>query len=138
MNLFPEWLLWSALLSPRLELFEATARDLGDGDYRVRVVVQNTGWLPSYVTKKALEKKVVRDLICEIELPERATLETGKLREELGQLEGRAYKRAFMSADDATDDRVKVEWVVRAPEGGAVKVVARHQRAGTVRTEIDL
>jgi hypothetical protein len=137
-NLFPEWLLWSALLSPRLELFEATTKDLGDNSYRVRVVLENTGWLPSYVTKKALEKKVVRDLVCEIELPDGATLETGKKREELGQLEGRAYKRAFMSADDATDDRVKVAWVVHAPEGGTVKVVARHQRAGTVRTEIEL
>ncbi|MGC9348105.1 MAG: M14 family metallopeptidase [Anaerolineae bacterium] len=138
MNLFPEWLLWSALLSPRLELLEATAKDLGDSSYRVRLVLQNTGWLPSYVTKKALERKVVRDLVCEIELPEGATLETGKVREELGQLEGRAYKHAFMSADDATDDRAKVEWVIHAPQGGTVKVVARHQRAGTVHAEIEL
>jgi murein tripeptide amidase MpaA len=138
MALFPKWLLWSLLISPKLELYEVSAKALGDGDHRVRFVVHNTGWLPSYVTKKALEKKVVRGLVCEIELPEGATLETGKPREELGQLEGRAYVDAFPDAHDATDDRIKVEWVVRAPQGGTVKLVARHERAGTVRAEVRL
>ena len=135
--LFPEWLVWQALIAPRLELYEASAKSLGDGAYRVRVVVHNTGWLPTYGTKKAVEKKVVRGVICEIEVPEGATLETGKPREELGQLEGRAYKHAS-GASDPTEDRVKVEWVVRAPEGGVVKLVARHDRAGVVRAEVAL
>ena len=135
---FPKWLIWSALISPKLELMEATAKDLGEGTYRIRLVVQNTGWLPSYVTKKAVEKKVIRGLVCEIELPEGATLEAGEPREELGQLEGRAYKGAFPEGEDETDDRIKVEWVVRAPKGGTVNLVARHQRAGTVRATVEL
>ena len=135
--LFPDWLVWKALISPRLELYEASATPVGDGAYRVRLVVHNTGWLPSYGTKKAVEKKVVRGVIAEIELSEGATLETGKPREQLGQLEGRAYKEASGDSDP-TEDRVKVEWVVRAPEGGVVKLVARHDRAGVVRTEVKL
>ena len=39
---------------------------------------------------------------------------------------------------DATDNRVKAEWVVRAPNGGTVKLVAKHERAGTVRAEVKL
>ncbi len=135
---FPQWLLWSALISPKLELFEVTTNRLSPDTYHVRMVVHNTGWLPAYVTKKALERKLVRGVVCEIELPEGASLETGKLREELGQLEGRAYKHAFMSADDETTDRLKVEWVVKAPQGGTVKLLAKHDRAGTVRTEVEL
>lgn len=135
--LFPDWLLWKAMISPRLELYEASVTPVGDGAYRVRLVVHNTGWLPSYGTKKAVEKKVVRGVIAEIEVPEGATLETGKPREQLGQLEGRAYKEASGDSDP-TEDRVKVEWVVRAPEGGVVKLVARHDRAGVVRTEVKL
>ena len=134
----PKWLLWSALISPKLELMEATAKDLGAGTHRIRLVVQNTGWLPSYVTKKAVEKKVIRGTVCEIELPEGATLEAGEPREELGQLEGRAYKGAFPEDEDETVDRIKVEWVVRAPKGGTVKLVARHERAGTVRATVEL
>jgi murein tripeptide amidase MpaA len=136
--LFPKWLVWTALISPKLELFEVTAKRLSPDTYHLRLVVQNTGWLPSYVTKKALERKLVRGVVCEIELPEGASLQTGKLREQLGQLEGRAYKHASMSADDETTDRVKVEWVVNAPLGGTVKLLAKHDRAGAVHAEVEL
>jgi murein tripeptide amidase MpaA len=135
---FADWLIWHLLISPRLELYEVTAKPLGDDTYRVRLVTHNTGWLPSYVTKKAVEKKLVRGVVCEIELPEGATLETGKPREELTQLEGRAYKPSSPDASDATEDRAKVEWVVRAPKGGKVTVTARHDRAGKVVAEIAL
>jgi murein tripeptide amidase MpaA len=135
---FSDWLVWQLLISPRLELHEVSVKPLGEDAYRVRLVVQNSGWLPSYVTKKGLEKKLVRGVVCEIELPEGATLETGRPREELSQLEGRAYKPTFPSADDATEDRAKVEWVVRAAKGGTVKLTARHERAGVVVAEVAL
>jgi hypothetical protein len=135
---FADWLIWHLLISPRLELYEVDAKPLGAGSYRVRMVVHNTGWLPSYVTKKALEKKLVRGVVCEIELSEGVTLETGKPREELGQLEGRAYKSVAPDADDATEERAKVEWVVRAPNGGTVKLTARHERAGKITVEVEL
>jgi murein tripeptide amidase MpaA len=135
---FTDWLVWHLLISPRLELYEVSAKPLGDAAYHIRLVVHNTGWLPTYVTKKALEKKLVRGVVCEIDLPEGVTLETGKQREELGQLEGRAYKPATSEADDATDDRVKVEWVVRSAKGGTVKLTARHERAGVVVAQVEL
>ena len=133
---FPKWLIWHGLISPKLNLREANVTALGDQNYRVRVVVENTGWLPSYVTKKAIERKV-RGLVCEIELPKGAKLETGKPREEFGQLDGRAYKEAALGGE-GTNDRLKVEWIVHAPKGGKVKVIARHERAGIVRTELEL
>lgn len=138
--LFPDWLVWHLLISPKLEVYEATVEPLGDALYKVRLVVQNTGWLPTYITKKALEKKLVRGVIAEIELPDGATLQLGKPREELGQLEGRAYKPSAISVwnADPTDDRAKVEWVVHAPQGGTVRLTARHERAGVVRVECPL
>lgn len=138
--LFPNWLLWHALISPRLEILEATAKALGDDTYRVRLVVQNSGWLPTYVAKKALEHKAVRGAVCEIELPEGAKLETGKVREEIGQLEGRAYKESAVTVwvEDPTQDRARVEWTVKAPRGAIVKLLARHERAGVARANITL
>lgn len=137
---FPNWLVWHLLISPYLEIYEASVHSLGNDTYRVRLVIHNTGWLPTYVTEKALEKKLVRGCICEIELPVGATLETGKLREDLGQLEGRAYKPSapIRRHTDSTQDRAKVEWVVRSPQGGTVKLSARHERAGVVQTEVTL
>lgn len=138
---FPRWILFAALISPKLELREASATPLGGDTYRVRLVVEDTGWLPTYVTKLALEKQLTRGVIAEIALPEGATLESGKPREERGQLEGRAYKPSApigWAVADPTEDRLKVEWVVRAPQGGTVELVARHERAGTVRAAVDL
>ncbi len=84
--LFPKWLLWNALISPYLELHDVSVKPLGDNTYRVRLVVQNAGWLPTYISKKALERKAVRGVIVELELPAGARLETGKTREDIGQL----------------------------------------------------
>jgi murein tripeptide amidase MpaA len=138
---FPRWLVYQALMSPRMEVVHAGAEALGEGSWRVRLVVQNTGYLPSYVSKRALEHKVVRGVIGEIELPAGASLVTGKTREEFGQIEGRAYKHTGVSfwPDYApTEDRLKMEWVVRAPAAARVQLVARHERAGVVRTEVTL
>ena len=138
---FPKWLLWQALLSPRLELVDASAKALGNGTWKIRLVVQNTGWLPSYVSKRALERKVVRGIVAEIALPEGAELVSGKRREELGQLEGKAYKHtgiSFWPDYHVTDDRAKMEWVVGGRAGDRVALTVRHERAGTVRTEIKL
>jgi murein tripeptide amidase MpaA len=138
---FPQWLLWQALLSPKLELVVADAQALGGETWRVRLVVQNTGWLPTYVSKRALERKVVRGLIVEIALPAAAELVSGARREDVGQLEGKAYKHTGISYwpdYHVTDDRAKIEWIVRGRAGDSIALIARHERAGTVRVEVTL
>lgn len=140
LSLFPDWLVWQALISPRLELRRLDVEPLGGEAFRIRLVVDNTGWLPTYVTKRALDRKAVRPVVVEIELPEGAELKSGKVREEMRQLEGRAYTEVspYGWHADATEERLKAEWVVRAPGGGTVRVTARHDRAGTVRAEASL
>ena len=112
---------------------------LGADSYRIRLIVQNEGWLPTYVTKKALERKVTRGVIAEIALPKGASLQSGKEREELGELEGRAYKAVFPDeAEESTTERLKVEWVVKGKKGTKVRLTAKHSRAGVVRAEVVL
>ena len=87
----------------------------------------------------ALQKQVVRGVMCEIELPDGATLESGQSRQDAGQLEGRAYKPiSSVRGNDSTLERTRVEWIVAAPAGGTVAVTARHERAGVVRASIAL
>jgi hypothetical protein len=60
----------------------------------------------------------------------------GKRREEIGQLEGKSMKHtgvSFWPEYSVTDDRAKVEWIVNGKRGDRVEVLARHDRAGTVR-----
>ncbi|MFN7210247.1 MAG: M14 family metallopeptidase [Aggregatilineales bacterium] len=140
---FAEWLTWHLLISPRLELHSAQVTPLGEGNYLVRLVVQNTGWLPTYISKKALERKVVRGVIGEVRLPEGAKLLSGKERHDFGQLEGRAYVGTSATPWavwrlGGTPDRLKAEWVIHAPKGGEVELIARHERSGVVRLKLTL
>ena len=136
---FPDWIVWHALISPKLALYETSIVPLGASTYRVRLVVENTGWLPTYVTKKALEKKVTRGVMAEITLPKNAGLQAGKQREELGELEGRAYKPVMTDeTGESTSDRTKVEWVIKAKKGAKIKLTAKHDRAGVIKAEVTL
>jgi len=90
------------------------------------------GWVPRVRRPSA---------VAEISLPAGAELATGKRREDIGQLEGKAYKHtgiSFWPDYLVTDDRAKIEWVVRGRTGDQIALMARHERAGTVRTEIKL
>ncbi len=140
---FAAWLVWQSLTTPRLELYDLNVTPLAENTYHIRLTVHNTGWLPSYVSKRALERQIVRGVIAEIELPDGATLKSGKAREDIGQLEGRWLTlqspmgwRWVASAN--TKERAKVEWVIHAPEGGTIELTASHDRAGTIRIDVEL
>lgn len=137
---FAPWLVWHALCSPLLTMHSLTATAAADGAWRVRAVVQNLGWLPTYVTKHGLATKAVRGVRLEVGLPDGARLLSGKVVHDAGQLEGRAYKSSAPTRRpaDPTDDRATVEWVVVAPAGARVGVVASHPRAGTARAAVTL
>ncbi|HEY1090776.1 MAG TPA: M14 family metallopeptidase [Burkholderiaceae bacterium] len=141
---FPQWLTQLALSLPKLELLRTEVRALGPDTWRVRMAVANSGYLPAYVTKRALERKVVRGLMFEIHLPPgdaSVSLVSGKERMEGPQLEGHAPKQsqlAFLSNRDVTADRAVAEWVVRAPQGTRLALTACAERAGRVRTEVVL
>jgi hypothetical protein len=138
---FPQWLLWQALVTPLLELRETTVTPLGADAWRVRLVVQNTGWLPTYVSKVAVQNKLLRGVLAEIALPSGCALVEGKPRESLGELEGWAYLHtgiSFWPNKQPTADRAYVDWIVRAPAGTEVQLTAWHGRAGRVATKIAL
>ncbi len=135
-----ELAIYQLLVSPRLEIRSLEAEALGDDRWLVRLVLENTGWLPTSVSEKAVERKAVRPLEAEITLPEGGKVVGGERKVELGQLDGRVHRRSVLwwATTDATSDRAKVEWVVEVPQGSSVGVEARHQRAGTLRRELTL
>ena len=131
-----------ALASPQLRHRDTIVDRLGDDTWRIRIVVENAGWMTTSVTQRAVDAASVRPMIGRITLPDGATLATGIARLDLGQLAGRALKqnavRAFGGSSDGTPDRTVAEWVVRGNEGTTCQVEIAHDRAGVVRTEVDL
>jgi len=133
-----EFVIAHALMTPRLELRQATVDALGAGLFRVRATVANSGYLPTYGSKRAEAVQAVRPIEVELKLAAGAELVTGELRQTIGQLEGRANKRALWGADYPTDNLHRMEWSIRAPDGGTILITAAGQRAGTARVELQL
>jgi murein tripeptide amidase MpaA len=135
-----DWAIFQSLVSPLLEIRSLDVEQLGKGSYLVRLVLQNSGWLPTNVTQKALERKAVRDIEVELDLPEGARIVGGERKSEAGQLKGRVENRSttWWANDESTSNLAKVEWVVEAPAGAEIGVEARHPRAGTVRRRLTL
>jgi len=139
-----DWAIWHVLIAPSLALHSLVAEPLGGDTWSVRLVVQNTGWLPTNVTAKAMERKAVKPLSCEVVVGDGTGVELigTNARQELGQLAGRVGKNSmlggFGAATDGTVDLAKAEWIVRAPAGTPVTVEARHDRAGVVRSSVVL
>jgi hypothetical protein len=135
-----DFALFLALASPRLAIRSFESEPVGDGAFRLQLVLENEGWLPTNVSEKALERKAVRPIEVELVLPDGARIASGQPREDAGQLGGRVERRqvTWWMTDLSTSERTKVEWVVEATPGERVEVVARHERAGTVRGELVL
>jgi len=132
---FSRWLIWQALILPKLELVSCTAEALGDSLWKVRLVVANSGWLPSYVSKIGLSNQQTRGVMAAISLPEGAALVSGKAREALGELEGWAHTHtgiSFWQAKKPSAERALAEWIVQARAGDQIVVEANHERAGRV------
>lgn len=76
----------------------------------------------------------------ELELPDGAILTSGKLKSELGHLEGRSNKLdvAANFLESPTDNRARIEWVIQAAEGTSIKLNLLSERAGTLTSEVIL
>ena len=141
-----DWAIWHASTGPCLEIRELKTEPLTNGMVKLRFAVQNSGWLPTNVTKMGLDHKLCRGVVGEITKSgeERAEaggftpewLVSGLLRQESGQLTGWSHvpSSGFGWHTDRTDDVAVFEWIVRGP--GTFELLAKHERAGTVRINV--
>jgi hypothetical protein len=135
-----DWAIFQALVSPLLEVRSLELERLGETSFLVRLVLQNSGFLPTSVSEKAVERKAVRDVEVELELPDGARLVAGEAKTAIGQLKGRVDKRSttWWANDESTSDLAKLEWVIEAPAGTEIGLTAGNHRAGTIRRTIAL
>jgi hypothetical protein len=140
---FPEWFVYQALMSAKLELVEASANRLGDNTYLIRLVVENGGYLSTAGSEMATENGVSREVVAEIELPENAKLLRGKTWQKVGHLPGRVSMMAspvFMGtgfdAMDGRSCRASMEWLIEAAPGTTINLTARQERSGKLQQTI--
>jgi murein tripeptide amidase MpaA len=136
-----EWLIYLGLATPRLAIRSLSAEPIGENLWRVRLVVENTGWLPTNGSQQAVDQLVVGGVTAELTLPAGAHLADGEPRRSLGQLEGRSGQRStatWWGYNPGTPDRAVADWIVAAPAGTALSVKASHDRAGSARGDLVL
>ena len=136
-----EWLIFYGLALPRLAIRAVSAEAAGKDLWRVRAVLENTGWLPTNGSQQALDRKAVGEVVAEIALPPGASLVAGVSRKPLGQLAGRSEQRStatWWGYRPGTPDRALAEWMVTAPAGTRLTITASHERAGTARADVVL
>lgn len=130
-----EFAVYQALCSPKLEVLHTAAAPLGGDSYRVEVGIANTGWLPTYITQKARQDRLVLPLVAELS---GATVVGSPARLELGQLEGRLALQFNGGKHDGTPERVLASWIVQGAPGTAITVQVSHQRAGSHTVQLTL
>ena len=134
-----QWTLSNASLSPYLTLPHLLVKPQGADLYHIIAIVENSGFLPTYTSQKALERKDVRPVEIELLALDGVEIVSGKRRQEIGQLEGRSNKIwNWFGGSSSSDNRCKLEWVVKGSSGAHVNLTIRAQRAGTLHKEISL
>ena len=125
-----------ASTAPRLAANLRT-EELSPGLRRLELRVENTGYLPTNVTRVAADKKLVKPVKAAVRLPEGATLVTGDPEVDLGHLAGRSalvgggWKAPAFFQGLPSDHAGRCVWVVRGE--GPVGVEVRSEKAGLVR-----
>lgn len=134
------WVLSLCETLPKLAIHTLEVKPMGDDTYHINLVVENTGYLPTYTSQQAQKRRCVRPVRIELDLPENAILINGKRHLEMGHLEGRSNKVSLNTtyAGSPTDNRARVEWVVSAPKGSIIGLHISSERAGSIKQTIQL
>lgn len=134
-------------LLPHLSVVELKATPLSveaenpsSGTYHLNLVLENSGYLPTYTSQQGKNRSTVRLIQVEVELAEGQVLIQGKRRIDLGHLEGRSNKFGISqsSGSSPTDNRTRVEWVIKAPAQTELKVKILCPRGGNIYKVIKL
>jgi murein tripeptide amidase MpaA len=136
-----QWLIYLGLSTARLSVRSFTAEPVGANQWRVRLVVENTGWLPTNGSQEAVDQQVVRGVSAELTLPDNVRIVQGQVRQTLGQLDGRSSQRStatWWGYSAGTPDRAFADWIINASPGTRLSVNATSERAGSAHAEVTL
>ena len=136
-----DWFIYLGLATARLGVRSLTAESIGENLWRVRLVVENSGWLPTNGSQQASDQQIAGGVIAELALPAGARLIEGDQRQILGALDGRHDQRStatWWGYNPGTPDRAFADWIVSAPAGTTITAFASCDRAGRAQKEVIL
>jgi murein tripeptide amidase MpaA len=129
-----------AACTPLLKMTQTQADSLGANLYKITAIIKNVGYLPTYMTQRALKHQFATPVTAALDITDGVELLMGAATQDLGHLAGRDERTATWSPwmrEWHTSQR-KVEWLVRASAGTTLTITAQAQRAGTQRQKVTL
>jgi len=130
------WMLWLAEVSPRVVIRDLSVAPIeGDEIFRVSVTVENEGYLPTNITKRALDAEVAVPVRAIVELTN-AELVSGSKRTNVGHLWG---SRDTQRSGSTVRARRTLDYVVRATgRSPAMTIEIESEKGGVSREEVVL
>ena len=129
-----------ASMSPRLGISALKATELGGSLYRVEAVVENRGYLPTYVLGSSKARPWNDPVHATILLGSGLTLESGNAVEEVGHLAGWGGNdrstSPILAQSTVAFPRRRLTWVVRG--SGALTLRAAAARVGQVERTLEI
>jgi hypothetical protein len=124
--------------APLLSIRDVSVDALGSDLFKVKALIQNEGFLPTYGTEQARKVGVTKPVKAAIALGDGGEIVSGQPETEVGHLAGRVNQYntlAFGSGVFPLESRAIAEWIVRKPGGGTITISASAAKAGTVTAE---
>ncbi len=132
-----QFLLFMAGVLPRISVQGSLCR-VGEGLYRVRVAVDNAGFLPTPSSERARETNTARPIKAAISIPPGARIVAGDHEQDLGHLPGgRTTGNLPFRAGSPGGTRAWASWIISMDAAGPVVVEITSDRAGTVLLSLE-
>ncbi len=121
---------------PKITAKKLNVTSLGSDLYRLELFVENSGFLPTFTSEQAKKRGALRGVRVELEGNSSLQVISGKLKQEIGHLEGRSNKLSVSSfgySASNTDNIGKAEWTVKGPARSEVSINISGERGGSFR-----
>ena len=125
---------------PRIVIDSIQVESLGADLYRVAAIIQNMGFLPTYVSEQGKATGRIKPVKLSLNLGADVRLISGKQEQEIGHLDGRANQYGSMGSTPQNGNlsRGRAEWIVSGPAGTIIELTASTSKAGTVVATVEL
>jgi len=133
-----------ASMLPLVKITETEVTPLGEDVFKVKAVVENLGFLPTYITEQAKKIRLDKPVKVKIEIDKDVEILSGREKMKLGNLEGRSdrlpgHPTYSVTGGKQEESKKTVEWVLRAKKTPTkIKITSISEKGGRDTKEVKL
>ena len=139
-NLHVPFLVSLSKLLPHIKIHTSEVKKIAEQTYHINLILENTGFLPSYTSQQGKKRKIMQPVHVELLLLDGIEIISSDKKQVIGHLEGRSNKLDVSAhfGNSPTDNRSKTEWIINAKPGSIINFKITGARAGNLSHSIKL